>query len=651
MRSLKPIAVNLAKTSLLFQGMELNVTNDTYRWAPPKPVTITPNSPASYDPSTKLTIEHRWAVRWVRDFMTLLHERRTESTTHSTELNDVGNGVLAFGMMLEFRSHSTVHLIGDTSAYSCDMVMLEPSSARDGIEDIDIEGCQQQQHQRWLVPERLMFEPIISTVAAVYDDVASSRKNNGPGVLMNFVTLKIASTPNTNMQGPFRLTYVIVENHFVCKLGLRRSYQREEKAKPEQGLDTGGKQQLDAGSPSVPTDESNCATADDDISDELDDDFVNAMHQEMQNELSGQVDSESLADQFVDELQHDEQFEDLKTMDDINAKFVATVVERQHADTLGQFDVASPTGGADDDATKCDRTFEDEFGEDLLQDFMRNRLSSSEPKDATNQTEHSSSSTSTQSRNTMLSESQIDYALTNWKRGLEKSLEACVAMANHLRSFETSRVEATLSHDVSLLIHDKSTEDSVDVSYVSWLKPFKNVTGRIISLDDTSSIIYPSHFHATKLNLTGAIVIVPCVGARVRKQEREQISADVRRLHQMFTSALTTTEDELGMNDPDTDVGEGQLLCAGCRRADSTAVNRCSLCLCYWHDRCSQQISRYVNSFKVTHGVQTLDDVELSLPELPFILLPDPRFSVTVSNRQRITRIVFIHWLCTHYDG
>ena len=124
LRSLKPIAVNLAKTSLLFQGMELNVTNDTYRWAPPKPVTITPNSPASYDPSTKLTIEHRWAVRWVRDFMTLLHERRTESTTHSTELNDVGNGVLAFGMMLEFRSHSTVHLIGDTSAYSCDMVMF-----------------------------------------------------------------------------------------------------------------------------------------------------------------------------------------------------------------------------------------------------------------------------------------------------------------------------------------------------------------------------------------------------------------------------------------------------------------------------------------------------------------------------------------------
>ena len=184
-----------------------------------------------------------------------------------------------------------------------------------------------------------------------------------------------------------------------------------------------------------------------------------------------------LADQFVDELQHDEQFEDLKTMDDINAKFVATVVERQHADTLGQFDVASPTGGADDDATECDRTFEDEFGEDLLQDFMHNRLSSSEPKDATNQTEPSSSSTSTQSRNIMLSESQIDYALTNWKRGLEKSLEACVAMANHLRSFETSRVEATLSNDVSLLIHDKSTEDSVDVSYVSLAETIQECDG------------------------------------------------------------------------------------------------------------------------------------------------------------------------------
>ena len=86
----------------------------------------------------------------------------------------------------------------------------------------------------------------------------------------------------------------LLKTTLFAKLGLRRTYQREEKAKPEQGLDTDGKQQLDAGSPSVPTDESNCATADDDISDELDDDFVNAMHQEMQNELSGQVDSESI---------------------------------------------------------------------------------------------------------------------------------------------------------------------------------------------------------------------------------------------------------------------------------------------------------------------------------------------------------------------
>ena len=154
---------------------------------------------------------------------------------------------------------------------------------------------------------------------------------------------------------------------------------------------------------------------------------------------------------------------------------------------------------------------------------------------------------------------KIDEALQGWKRNTSQSFEACEVMNDSLRLLDIDSFDLTLSSDVSLVLHDKCSQDAVDVSFVSWIKPRKKLEGRIVNLDDDACIIYPSHFHSTKLTFTGAIIIVPCTGARVAKQSRERIPIAVRRLRQMFSSAVTAFV-ELGFVDADTDIGDGQLL-------------------------------------------------------------------------------------------
>jgi len=125
--------------------------------------------------------------------------------------------------------------------------------------------------------------------------------------------------PRSSTNLPFKLSYRIIDNVLVRRLKLRRRTPASTAAQPRQ---------------------SSTDAADDHNADDDDDD--DDRHIELDQELYHQVESElrgegddSILDEFSRGLETDQQYQDLETMDDINAKLIATVMEKNQQDTLG----------------------------------------------------------------------------------------------------------------------------------------------------------------------------------------------------------------------------------------------------------------------------------------------------------------------------
>jgi len=290
-KSLRPIAASLAKSSVLFQGMETGTVTDTYRWAPPEPVSIPHNAPTIYDPSTKLTMEQKWAAQWTTEFMTLMHKHRKTNDELDDDDGDQGSGPIdipMLGMCFEFSTHTSVYLICDVAARSCDVALLQP------VSDSAVGACGDSAVGTiWSWPEKPVFEPLVQAIASVYGDVAASKSK---GVPINLATLELicyhGDKPRSSTNLPFKLSYRIIDNVLVRRLKLRRRTPASTAAQPRQ---------------------SSTDAADDHSADDDDDD--DDRHIELDQELYHQVESElrgegddSILDEFARGLETDQQY-------------------------------------------------------------------------------------------------------------------------------------------------------------------------------------------------------------------------------------------------------------------------------------------------------------------------------------------------------
>ena len=127
-------------------------------------------------------------------------------------------------------------------------------------------------------------------------------------------------------------------------------------------------------------------------------------------------------------------------------------------------------------------------------------------------------------------------------------------------------------------------------------------------------------------------MILPCVGARVRKSEREPVPMPVLRLKKMFCIALNSDVNEDFLLD-----GDDHRLCASCvacgEDRSCAPLKQCACCLLWWHSTCSQQVSTHVAGFVSANGMQLLHDVDdMTLEDLPFVFLsgnPAPALRLT----------------------
>ena len=614
---MKKIATDFAKSAQLFQGMEHELMSETFRWAPPEPEAMVANDPMIYEPSTRPTSQMKWAVRYNQDLMKCLHTT-SSNFEHSSRNDSENHAIEELGVMFNFSTHSTVYLVCDLSARVCEMIMLEHVVRASTIES-DSDTIHDSKHT-WRLPTKLTFEPSVQTIASVYNDVDAARKTGGIG--MDVVILQLCDFrggANDQHCHQIRLQYQVVRQIPVRKLRLKRH-----KPKPDRSVVHDHEPLTDQTDNHDDSGQDHDHDHDDvnDKDDQYDNDdgsLADALFELYQKELLGEGD-ETLLDEFEKELEHDQQFQDLSDMDDINQRLVSTVMDRKQDNVLSK---VSPGGGESgvaggntvDNDTVNSRSFEDELGEELLQQFMNGEL------DHVSQN-HGAGPSDTQGH-TILGEIQIETALHVWKNEVAKTIEACSEMKENLRHFDVNAPGATLSPQASLVLHNKcggGDDDAVECSFVSWLKPYSKMCGRVLSLDDDYRIIYPSHFNVVKLTFTGSIIVCPNVPARVRKQEREQVPTPMRRLQRMF-SVIGSVDTEFDWNDPNIDIGEGQHICVACRFGTSTPtdpVYQCAFCLQWWHSGCDSQLANRMNSFKETHDVQTLSAADLSLSDLPF---------------------------------
>lgn len=583
LRKMKPVAMEFARASTLFQGLERELFNDTFRWSPPKPVPITPNQPSLYDPSLSFTTQQKWAIKWNSDLMQYLHKLDHSDSDRSEPVSD--EIVFMLGFCFELTTHVQLCLVGEMSTRTCHAMWLE-HVAENGAGK-----------EAWMTPKTLSFLASVDCIASLYDDAmhAAATKQY---INMSVVKLKMCPVNESSIDGRFRLQYYITEQHSCCTLKIRKRKPTTHKSS-------------NAGSGTMFSEQTinhDNDTGDDDAGGHDDDD--ESLIRDIAEELLGE--SEASLEEFQQSLDSDMQFQDIATMEQIHTRLVAAAVDKNQEDdgkskSKNDFDSLSLSGD------EPDHTYEDGMGESVFQRYLNNSLKSSGIGD---QHEDDQGETVVQ-----LTQSQIDAAFYIWSQNITQSMDALHQMVVDLRRFDTHTFESSIGGDISLLIHDTSGGESIEVGYVSWLKPHKKLEGRCISLDDDNGVVYPSHFTNHKVKFINSIMVLSQSRVRVRKQKRETMPLEIRRLYSMFNAALDVST-ELDLDDASVDIGETRRQCIGCRSNESGGVlRRCALCLQCWRNDCADQCASHTHGFIQSHEVTTLADKDIDVSELPFLFL------------------------------
>ena len=333
------------------------------------------------------------------------------------------------------------------------------------------------------------------------------------------------------------------------------------------------------------------------------------MLEQIERELCGEFADPDIS-MLEQELQPEpNEQEDLADLDRLHRVFVEIASEKQHKAAFCE------EGAANSD----DVDLEKDIGEALLEHYLSStpQSSSASPAEA-----------SKAKHVTMLDPSSIDDSLIAWNTSMEQFFASMQSIADQLKAFDVSAVDACLGHDLSLLM----TEN--DAVYVSWLQPYKNLDGRTVQLDDDGGIIYPSHFRP-KQNFGGSVIVAPSCGVRVKKKERQIMPTEFQRLRQSCLAALQVVVDDADFFFDDDGAGRNCIACHQSSSSSSSSYDappqRCSVCLKLWHKHCSKQVALRLANFAELHKVPTFAEHSLEPGDLPFFLLSAPYLIVSLS--------------------
>ena len=523
---------------------------------------------------------------------------------------------LALGVCFHYKNHETMYLVAELSGRTCQLQVLEPvnitSRSQVGASlphprsDMQVAGVGLSEMRDagvlvenspdeitirqhiWQLPVTLRFVSSVRAIGNHHDDVVE----NATDVRMFVVNLTICIHQETLQVN--RVQYKADRSFYVAKLLKRKPYTKRDKSESRDHGDN--------------TDNDNEDTEQVDG----DEEFAENEYEEIEREIHGE--DLSAFDELMEELKDDELGQDLFELDEVNASFIAAARNKQGENLSADHDQDADSNINIDD--EQDISFEDELGEELLQ-RLHNRHG---------QGRQSQPARPNPNPSIKLSEDQVQTALDHWSRKMTRLCEACQLMADGLEPFEPNNPEGCLSRDVSLLLHETDTYNNV--SLVTWVKPYKTLSGRVVSVDEDSCLIYPSHF-VPKRTFHNGIMIVPHCGVRIKKQERDGVPEIHLYLQKLFEVGLTTLvcstmgSDHAGLASCLYDDAAVCSSCVACGHGDTHgALRQCAACFQWWHKPRSDQVASFVSSYVATrHDIPMLKHYNLSTDDLPFILL------------------------------
>ena len=202
----------------------------------------------------------------------------------------------------------------------------------------------------------------------------------------------------------------------------------------------------------------------------------------------------------------------------------------------------------------------------------------------------------------------VDKASQMWCAAVQESVPSLQLMDSGQRSFEPMRLDTCLGNELSLIMHLASA--SLEVDFVTWVKPYNKMEGRVVQLDERDSVIQPSNFHK-KRSFRGSMVVLPSAGARVRRSGRDHMAAEPLRLRSMWRACV------------DAEASLESMPCAGCSMTEPQA-KQCPCCLLTWHTECGLAVRAAAEATAVQQHVATLRDLGLAAADLPFFFLSGP---------------------------
>lgn len=212
--------------------------------------------------------------------------------------------------------------------------------------------------------------------------------------------------------------------------------------------------------------------------------------------------------------------------------------------------------------------------------------------------------------------------MTSWLSAVRDSVDVLQRMTNDesFRMYDNTNLDGCLNAQCSLLLHHNVATGCLEACIASWVKPFRSLSGRAVALDDNNRIIYPSHF-VERNDFSTCFMMIPSIGARVRKSDREQVQPWVLRFRNMLEVCI-----DGGITHADS------AKCAACTLQQHrhhheeslswpSGVHQCAFCLQFFHKSCSQQMADNIASFRETTSLQFLSELSMRPGDLPFPLL------------------------------
>ena len=218
-----------------------------------------------------------------------------------------------------------------------------------------------------------------------------------------------------------------------------------------------------------------------------------------------------------------------------------------------------------------------------------------------------------------LTSSIKNVAISTWFDAMSESAQCLVDLTENesFRMYDKNDLDASLTMQCSLVLCDQGA------CIVSWVKPYHDLCGRIVTLDDEHRIIFPSNFNKA-ISLQKSFMVIPSIGSRVRKQYREVVQPFVRRLMKMHNIAIEGSQ-LAGFGS----TGEQCYACAFQAPTKQTLLDvdmrQCGFCLKTFHKDCCDQLMSHMNSFGQSTTIQPLSQKGVQCTNLPICLLsPSP---------------------------